>query len=165
MKKSLLTAALLSTMTAYADTELALQTITATRLPESVINDAQFITIDRAAIELSNAHSLTELLNLEAGFQFTRNGGHLNTTNLYINGLDNKRILVLVNGERVGSGTSGAADLQLIAPSQVERVEIIRGTRGALYGADAQGGVINIITRKNNDGSEVALALGSDESR
>lgn len=166
MKKSLLTAALLSTMTAYADTtELALQTVTATRLPENVINDSQFITIDRAAIELSNAHSLTELLSLEAGFQFTRNGGHLNTTNLYINGLDNKRILVLVNGERVGSGTSGAADLQLIAPSQVERVEIIRGTRGALYGADAQGGVINIITRKNNDGSEVALALGSDESR
>ncbi|WP_430460010.1 TonB-dependent receptor domain-containing protein [Thalassolituus sp. LLYu03] len=165
MKKTILAAALLSPAVVLADTDLSLQTVTATRLPEQVINDSQFITISRAAIELSNAHSLSELLSLEAGIQFTRNGGHLNTTNLYINGLDNKRILVLVNGERVGSGTSGAADLQLIAPSQVERIEIIRGARGALYGADAQAGVINIITRKDSNGSQVELSAGSDSSR
>lgn len=165
MKKLILFSGLISATFSYAETQLDTQTVTATRLPENTINDAQLIIIDRENIEMSNAQSLPELLNLESGIQFTQNGGRLNTTNLYINGLDNKRITVLINGERVGSGTAGTTAFNLIAPEQVERIEIIQGARGALYGADAQGGVINIITRNETDNSQLTAAFGSDKNR
>jgi len=165
MKKLILASSILSASSVFAETELETQTVTATRLPDNVISDANFLVIDRADIEKANVQSLPELLSLQAGMQFTRNGGRLNTTNLYINGLDNKRITVLVNGERIGSGTSGTAAFQLISPEQVERIEVIKGARGALYGADAQGGVINIITRDTSGQTQISAAYGKDYTR
>ncbi len=165
MKKLLLASSILSASLVQANTQLDTQTVTASRLPENVINDAQFVVIDRAEIEQSNVQSLPELLALQPGIQYTRNGGRLNTTNLYINGLDSKRITILVNGERIGSGTNGTAQFQLISPEQVERIEIIKGARGALYGADAQGGVINIITRNDSQETQISAAYGNDKTR
>ena len=88
-----------------------------------------------------------------------------NSTNLYIRGLDSKKILFLINGQRVGSATSGTTDFQLIPVEQIERVEIIKGSRSAIYGADAQAGVINIITRQKQQGTSISATIGTNQTR
>lgn len=68
-------------------------------------------------------------------------------SNLSMNGLSNDYILILVNGRRMIGDFSGSIDLSRIDMDQVERIEIVKGAAAALYGSDAMGGVINIITR------------------
>ncbi|WDE01089.1 TonB-dependent receptor plug domain-containing protein [Thalassomonas actiniarum] len=82
----------------------------------------------------------------------------LNTTDL--RGLGSGRTLVLVNGRRFVPGQAGesAVDLNNIATSFVERIEITTGGASAVYGADAVAGVVNIVTRKSFDGFEVDIA-------
>ncbi|MEW5795884.1 MAG: TonB-dependent receptor [Candidatus Zixiibacteriota bacterium] len=65
-----------------------------------------------------------------------------------IRGIQNDRILVLVNGERAVGRVNGSLDLGQFALSNVEKIEIVKGTGSTLYGSDAMGGVINIITKK-----------------
>ncbi len=82
----------------------------------------------------------------------------LNTTDL--RGLGTGRTLVLVNGRRFIGGSAGnnAVDLNNIATSMIERIEITTGGASAVYGADAVAGVVNIITRKSFDGVEIDVA-------
>jgi len=68
---------------------------------------------------------------------------------------------VLMDGLRINPGTLGTAATQNIAPEFVERVEIVKGPRSTLYGSDAIGGVINIITRGAGDGGSVQAGFGS----
>lgn len=72
-------------------------------------------------------------------------------SNMQLNGLDNNYILILVNGKRINGEIGGQNDLGLIAPEQIERIEIVKGASSSLYGSDAIAGVINIITKKNKD--------------
>jgi len=67
-------------------------------------------------------------------------------------------VLVLVDGVRINPGTIGSAAIQNIAPELVERVEVVKGPRSALYGSDAVGGVINVITRRGRDAGMRAQA-------
>lgn len=166
MKKSLLTtAALMSATMSYAENTLDDMVTIANRIAAPSINSSQIVVIDRADIELSGTNNLYSLLASKAGFQFAKNGGVPHTSNLSINGLDAKQVLFLVNGQRVGSATSGTTDIQLIALEQIERVEIIKGSRSAIYGADAQAGVVNIITRLDTTLNEVAATVGTDQTR
>jgi len=80
--------------------------------------------------------------NLSAG-----SGG----SSLQMNGFGNKYILILVDGERLNPGdTKENVDLSRINTESIERIEIVRGASSALYGSDAIGGVINVITKKNS---------------
>lgn len=67
--------------------------------------------------------------------------------NVYLQGFDSDRVLVLVDGQPVVSPTGDAADLSQISALDVERIEVIRGAASVLYGSAAMGGVINVITR------------------
>ncbi len=67
-----------------------------------------------------------------------------------VNGLGNKYVLVLVNGKKVIGDIAGNVDLNRINMSKVKRIEVLDGAASALYGSDAIGGVINIITDENN---------------
>jgi vitamin B12 transporter len=82
------------------------------------------------------------------GVTVTRQGSYGKLSTLNIRGANANQVLILVDGVRVSSPTLGQTDLSDISPEQIERIEVIRGPQSTLYGADAIGGVVNIITRK-----------------
>ena len=103
--------------------------------------------ITRQDIEKSQAASLADLLQGEAGFEFGRNGGPGTTTSFFLRGQESKNLVVLIDGVRSQTDGNGSLTNIDVPLSQIERVEILRGNAGALYGEAAIGGVINVITR------------------
>lgn len=168
--KCVVAAALLSTPIAGFGTDISASdtiVVTATR-NEIPLDDAivPVSVITRADIELSLATDLAELLRFEAGLDLGRNGGPGQATSVFIRGAESNHTLVLVDGVRVNPGTIGGAAVQHIAPEMIERVEIVKGARSALYGTDAIGGVINVITRRSEDSFiDAAVGAGSFDSR
>ena len=135
--------------------------VTATRTAQTVDQTlAPVSVITRQDIERSQATSVTELLARQPGVQITTNGGPGASANLQIRGTSSSQVLVLVDGQRVGSATLGQASIQYLDPEQIERIEIVRGPRASLYGADAIGGVLNIITRKGAGAPKATLKAG-----
>lgn len=137
--------------------------VTATRTPTALDEVlAPVIVIDRNTIERSTATDVTELLRFHAGLELGRNGGPGQTTAVFIRGAESNHTLVLVDGVRINPGTIGLAALQNIPPGMVERIEIVKGPRSALYGSDAIGGVINVITRRGaRDGWSAEVGYGA----
>ncbi len=170
MQLRILTAALALSLPACAlaqtsdATDLDQITVTATRTAVTVDQSlAPVDVIDRAQIERSQARSLPELLRGHAGINLVNQGGAGKLTTLFLRGTESDHVLFLVDGVRIGSATSGLASLQDLPVDQIERVEIVRGPRSSLYGADAIGGVIQIFTRHRSNGvqPQVRLGLGS----
>ncbi len=106
--------------------------------------------IDRTEIEHSSARSLPELLRGRAGITIINQGGLGKLSTLFLRGTESDHVLMLVDGVRMGSPTSGLTSLQDLPLEPIERIEIVRGPRSSLYGADAIGGVIQIFTRRGN---------------
>ena len=122
--------------------------------------------IDREQIELSMATDLAELLRFEAGIDIGRNGGPGQATSVFLRGTESNHTLVLVDGVRINPGTIGGAAIQHIDPQVIERIEIVKGTRSALFGTDAIGGVINIITRRSTRPyADIGMGAGSFNQR
>jgi vitamin B12 transporter len=122
--------------------------------------------ITRDEIELSLASDLAELLRFEAGIDIGRNGGPGQATSIFLRGTESNHTLVLLDGVRINPGTLGGAAIQNIAPEMIERVEIVKGTRSALFGTEAMGGVINIITRSaRSNYAEAGAGAGSFDTR
>lgn len=141
--------------------------VTATRT-EIPLSDAivPVTVITREDIELSLATDLAELLRFEAGIDVGRNGGPGQATSIFLRGTESNHTLVLIDGVRMNPGTLGGAAIQHIAPEIIERIEIVKGARSALFGTDAIGGVINIITRRANDAYfESSAGLGSFDTK
>lgn len=103
--------------------------------------------ITRAEIEKSQAPSLADLLQGEAGFEFGRNGGPGTTTSFFLRGQNSTNLALLVDGVRVQIDSIGALQQLDIPLGMVERIEVLRGNASALYGDAAVGGVISITTR------------------
>ena len=118
-------------------------------------------TIDRDQIERSQARSLIDLLRGHAGINLVNQGGAGKLTTLFLRGTESDHTLFLVDGVRIGSATSGLASLQDLPLEQIERIEIVRGPRSSLYGADAIGGVIQVFTRRRREGSSAHFMLGA----
>jgi len=122
--------------------------------------------ISRDDIELSLATDLAELLRFEAGIDIGRNGGPGQATSMFLRGTESNHTLVLIDGVRINPGTIGGAAIQHIAPETIDHIEIVKGARSALFGTDAIGGVINIITRRvDGPYAEAAVGTGSFNSR
>ncbi len=169
MSKSLLKPmALLCAMGCYplahaaSPTELQDQLVTATRTAQTVQESLAAVTVfDRAQIEQSQAASLPELLQKVPGMSFSNNGGPGKNTALYMRGSNANHVLVLIDGLRVGSVSSGGAALQDLPLELIERVEVVRGPRSSLYGSEAIGGVIQIFTRKGQgEGAKPFFSAG-----
>jgi vitamin B12 transporter len=95
---------------------------------------------------------LAALLQRQPGVEIVANGGPGSTSGVFLRGANTGQTLVLLDGLRIGSSTSGTAPLEAIPLEQIERIEILRGPASSLYGADAIGGVIQIFTRSARDG-------------
>ena len=94
--------------------------------------------------------SLEDILGgLTSSFAF--NEGDMGSQ-MQLNGLGNNYILILIDGKRIHGDVGGENDLSLIDPQNIERIEIVKGASSALYGSDAMAGVVNIITKKHDEG-------------
>jgi len=123
--------------------------------------------IDRAEIERRQPSSLPDLLRGEPGVSLVNNGGAGKASSLFLRGTESDHVLVLIDGVKVGSVTSGGAALQDIPVEQIERIEIVRGPFSSLYGSEAIGGVVQIFTRRAQGpfAPNLALTVGSDNAR
>lgn len=136
-------------------------TVTATRTPVA-LNDAlaHTIVIDRQEIEDSGATSIVDVLRRYAGLDIAQLGGPGQPAAMFMRGGNSNYTVVMIDGIRVSDSGSGAIPLQDITPEMVERIEVVEGPRSTLYGADAVGGVINVITRKPGPGELEVVAGG-----
>ena len=108
--------------------------------------------------------SLTDLLGRVPGVQIARSGGRGGLPGIYIRGTKSAQSLVLVDGQRMANATSADSNLQYLNIDQIERVEVLRGSRSVIYGSDAIGGVIQVFTRRGADQApqlRVRSAVGS----
>lgn len=125
--------------------------VTATRQPTRIsdaLSDVSIIDAD----EIRRAGPITtvgELLSRQPGIEFRQSGAAGATSSVSIRGSNANHVLLLVDGARVGSVTTGAATWGTLPIEQIERIEIIRGPASSLYGADAIGGVVQIFTRRD----------------
>lgn len=150
----------LSSAIAYADEPTVV--VTATRYP-SRLNElvADVSVIDRAQLDQQDPSApLGEVLGRVAGVEFSRAGGRGSSESIYVRGTNTGHVLVLIDGIRTGSATLGYSEMSVMPIAQIERVEIVRGTASAIYGSDAIGGVINIITRAGGDAPKFQATVG-----
>jgi len=127
--------------------------VTATRADRSLLETPGHVTVlDREAIEESGAPNLPELLRREAGLLVTNTTSSRRGYSVEPRGFENgsgggSSLLVLVDGRRINEPSSSQPDWALLHLDDVERIEVVRGPASALYGDNAVGGVVNVITR------------------
>ena len=135
--------------------------VTATRTEQTYAETLASVTVfTREDIAKLQAQSLAELLSRAPGMSATINGGRGANAGISLRGNQTDHSLFLVDGVRVGSSTLGSTSVQYIDPELIERVEIVRGPKSSLYGSDALGGVINIITRKADANKPLLIKAG-----
>jgi vitamin B12 transporter len=133
--------------------------ITASRSPQLLTDALPHTTVLNAA-DIGNSQStdLSSLLQKEAGFQFTQNGGRGTSSALFLRGAASVQVLVLVDGIPINKqDASGGASLEHLMLDQIERVEIVRGNVSAIYGTGAIGGVVQIFTKQGNGKPRASL--------
>lgn len=142
--------------------------VTATRTAQTADQALASVTvITREEIERKQAQTVAELLRQAPGGVLVNNGGRGKATSVFLRGTNSDHVLVLIDGIKAGSATSGAVAFQDMSLEQIERIEIVRGPRSSLYGSEAIGGVIQIFTRKGTEGFKprFSVGAGSDDSR
>ncbi len=142
--------------------------VTESRIPTIVSESLSAISvITREDIERYQATDLYDLMSRLPGVSMLRNGVRGSATSLSIRGNQGDHSLFLVDGVRIGSATLGSATLGLINTNSIERIEVVRGPKSNLYGADAIGGVVNIITRDaaDMDSLQVKSSVGSNGTK
>src|SRR5690606_23444192 len=142
--------------------------ITAVRQAEPQAQATAAATVfEREDIERLQVSSVAELLERVPGLSVVRTGGAGSQMGVFMRGTSTAQTLVLIAGQRISAASSGTSSLEFLAPEQIERIEVVRGARSALYGSDAIGGVIQIFTRQG-DGTGLKpyarLAAGSDST-
>ncbi|TWG80262.1 vitamin B12 transporter [Cupriavidus gilardii J11] len=124
--------------------------------------------ITRQDITDSQAPDLRSLLRAQAGVELTTTGGMGANTTLFMRGANSNQTLILIDGVRIASASSGTAQLANILPDEIDHIEIVRGNVSALYGSDAIGGVVQIFTKSGAGKAPAANAqveYGSDNTR
>src|SRR2546428_1162416 len=122
-------------------------TATRTETPAEQLG-ASVSVITGEEIDTRRYPTVDEALRGVPGVDIRRSGSFGKATAISIRGANPNQVQVLVDGMRVKSPTLGQVDLSDLSPDLIERIEVIRGPQSTLYGADAIGGVVNIITRR-----------------
>ena len=142
--------------------------VTASRNVETLKETSSAVTVfTRADIDRLQPRDVIDLLQRAPGVHLTQTGGRGSMTGIFLRGTSTAQSLVLIDGVRTGSASNGAISLETLTVDQIERVEVLRGSRSVIYGADAIGGVIQIFTRKSEKegfNPRFRLAYGSHQT-
>lgn len=131
---------------------------------EQALKDVAVTTevVTRREIEQTGASDLSSILTEQLGIELQ--GGHPAGAGIMLQGLGSERVLVLLDGQPVTGRISGVFDVSRIPASVIERVEVVKGPQSTLYGSEAMGGVVNIITRSplaHTLGGSAAISIGT----
>ena len=158
---TVLSLTILPAQSVFSDDQIENIIVTGTRIPTQISESLSAVTLfQRADIERLQASDLFDLMSHVPGSSLVRNGGRGSSTSMSLRGNQSDHTLFLMDGVRIGSATTGGAALAAINLSTVQRIEIIRGPKSNLYGADAIGGVVNIITRKTESSRVLNVEAG-----
>jgi vitamin B12 transporter len=132
-------------------------TVTADRVEEPVNSTGSDVTvIPGSEVEKWGANGITQALQEVVGVNVVPTGGPNTVTSVYVRGADPSQVLVMIDGIPIGNvaGTDGSLDFSNLSAVDIDRIDIVRGPQSSLYGSDAMGGVINIITKKAKQGEK-----------
>lgn len=119
--------------------------------------------VTREEIDRWQSKSVADVMRRLPGVDIAQYGGLGQQSSLFIRGTESRHVLVLIDGVRLNqAGISGSSDLSQIPISLVQRIEYVRGARSAVYGSDAIGGVVNIITGRSKPGTTLTAGVGSN---
>ncbi|WP_219410238.1 TonB-dependent vitamin B12 receptor BtuB [Proteus terrae] len=137
--------------------------VTANRFQEPNSSILAPITIvEREQIDRWQSNSVIDVLRRMPGIDVGQNGGIGQMSSIYVRGTESRHVLILVDGVRLNqANVSGSSDISQIPLSLVQRIEYIRGPRSSVYGSDAIGGVINILTERKTEGGTLNATMGS----
>lgn len=163
MAAAALSCALSAPSAAWAQSPQPLElTITANRTPTAIQRTGSAITVLRSDdITRSNPTTLADVLRQVPGVFAGETGGPGATSDIRLRGANPNQTLVLIDGVRVNdpAQANGEFDSSVIAPSLIDRIEVLRGPQSALYGSDAIGGVVNIITKRGRGQPSYSLGV------
>ena len=136
--------------------------VTATRTPLIADQEvAPVIVIGPEQLKLAQGLDVAAVLRQYAGLDTAANGGPGQPASLFLRGTNSTHTLVMIDGVKINPDNGFGSALQNIRLTDVARIEIVKGPRASLYGSDAIGGVINIITRQASDGLQYAAHTGA----
>jgi vitamin B12 transporter len=144
------------------DVKLPDTVVTATRVPTAIENiPAGVSVVDRTTMQTRDYNTLTDALSALPGVRVSQSGGPGGNASVFIRGTNSDHVLVLLDGMPINDGADpdGAFNFGVDTLGDIERIEVVRGPMGALYGSNAIGGVINLITRK---GTQPGLHITGD---
>ena len=139
-------------------------TATRTETPISQLPDSVTV-ISREQMEQQKARTVFETLRSVPGLTINKSGGIGRLTTVRLRGSSAKHVLVMIDGVQVNSPTTGSFNFANLTTDNLESIEIVRGAQSTLYGSDAMGGVINIITKKGKGkpGFSIRSEFGTPE--
>jgi vitamin B12 transporter len=155
MKQKLITVALIGAtalpFAVYAEPPMELVIVTPTRMPQSLDKTiADTTVLNEQDIRNSGAADVPTLLRSLAGVEVVQSGGLGEVSSIFMRGTNSSHVLVLLDGVRINSATTGTTALEHIMLDNIERIEVVRGNVSSLYGSEAIGGVIQLFTKRGH---------------
>ncbi|RUR55860.1 TonB-dependent receptor domain-containing protein [Vreelandella populi] len=149
---------------AQADSQSTLNpvVVTAALAPRTANESLSSVTVlDKATLRRQDPVSITDLFRGQPGVDVSTNGSFGKNSSVYIRGTGSGQNVLLIDGIRLRSATSGGAAWSYLDPRMFERAEIVRGPRGSLYGADAISGVVQLFTpQTSEEGPQPRFSIG-----
>ncbi|AVI63773.1 TonB-dependent receptor domain-containing protein [Halomonas sp. GFAJ-1] len=136
--------------------------VTAALAPRTANESLSSVTVlDEATLRRQDPVSITDLFRGQPGVDVSSDGSFGKNSSVFIRGTGSAQNVLLIDGIRLRSATTGGAAWQYLEPRMFDRAEIVRGPRGSLYGADAMGGVIQLFTPEGREeGPQPRISLG-----
>ncbi|MDO8430872.1 MAG: TonB-dependent receptor [Candidatus Binatus sp.] len=132
--------------------------VTATRIPQPIADIGTTISVvEDSQIEAQKIERVENVLRQVPGLQVTQGGSPGSVTDVSIRGAPPSSTLVLIDGVEVNAGATGSFDFANLTTNNLDRIEVLRGAGGSLYGSQAIGGVINLLSREGEGAPKFTL--------